>query len=972
MKKMDKIQIAELVQKAQTGDSEAMNQLLQTAYKNVLFQCRRIMKHSEDAEDMAQEVLIKIYETLGTLREPERFISWANTIATRRCINERMRNPKDLQFVEDEEGNSILDNLEELDQQSMPEAALDSEETRRMIRELIDKLPETQRVAVMSYYNAEMSVKEIAELLGVSENTVKSRLSYGRKAIEKGVKEYEKQGIKLYGLSPLPFLLYFLRSSAEMGSDAAASAAASAVLSAGAAAAGTATAAEGAAEVAAGTVEPAAAGAAGTSASAGAAAGTAAASGGASAAAGAATGTAAAAAGLLGGLSVKLAAAVLAGAVAVGAGAVGVVSLVSGGGSQDPAPYTARRTTLVEASGSSLGVYLETPEFEETSGGYRQINEYFDEMHQSFNPEGSRRVNWALEQGHDYLVTGQVAYQDRHYLSVTFMESQDSSYSSPTGCPTALTFDVGSGELMTLDDLWSSADDAGGAEDAAQWVAGLIDELGYGSMLTEHNYPSGGESFRLARCDMEAQGYMQGQPLYVWKQDADHILTIPLPVDLLPEGAGAEDIQPVELPPVVAYRTDLDSEISFMEDYYIETPAFESEAPGYQTINAYFEECHGEFANQEITAGFSPSTEEWPYYSYATFEIMGRDAQYVSVQRTTQYYLGVQNVGQTSYVTFDVETGQPVTLEELTGLAEGEITDQVRTWIENNPEYGGAWASETFRFSENSFYWTGGQAFYIWNASTGPRSFDVSIPLTLPTREEAPEGDSAPADPNAPVSPASYTMRRTTVAEEEGFRGIYLETPLFDEVNEGYRQINAYFDQLHQAFTPETDPKVAAMLTRYESGASQAQYARTCRVSYQDGYYLSITFRESIWPQGEVAADGRIDYTFDVRTGALLELSDLYEGTDQEVADWVAEAIRASEFGNLLTSANNTSADDGFYIAEKAVHQEDIEWDQEFASNHDGSPYEAGTPMYTWHIADTVDDVDIPLPAQLPLSAGEG
>lgn len=549
MKKMDKIQIAELVQKAQTGDSEAMNQLLQTAYKNVLFQCRRIMKHSEDAEDMAQEVLIKIYETLGTLREPERFISWANTIATRRCINERMRNPKDLQFVEDEEGNSILDNLEELDQQSMPEAALDSEETRRMIRELIDKLPETQRVAVMSYYNAEMSVKEIAELLGVSENTVKSRLSYGRKAIEKGVKEYEKQGIKLYGLSPLPFLLYFLRSSAEMGSDAAASAAASAVLSAGAAAAGTATAAEGAAEVAAGTVEPAAAGAAGTSASAGAAAGTAAASGGASAAAGAATGTAAAAAGLLGGLSVKLAAAVLAGAVAVGAGAVGVVSLVSGGGSQDPAPYTARRTTLVEASGSSLGVYLETPEFEETSGGYRQINEYFDEMHQSFNPEGSRRVNWALEQGHDYLVTGQVAYQDRHYLSVTFMESQDSSYSSPTGCPTALTFDVGSGELMTLDDLWSSADDAGGAEDAAQWVAGLVDELGYGSMLTEHNYPSGGESFRLARCDMEAQGYMQGQPLYVWKQDADHILTIPLPVDLLPEGAGAEDIQPVELPP---------------------------------------------------------------------------------------------------------------------------------------------------------------------------------------------------------------------------------------------------------------------------------------------------------------------------------------------------------------------------------------------------------------------------------------
>ena len=56
------------------------------------------------------------------------------------------------------------------------------------------------------------------------------------------------------------------------------------------------------------------------------------------------------------------------------------------------------------------------------------------------------------------------------------------------------------------------------------------------------------------------------------------------------------------------------------------------------------------------------------------------------------------------------------------------------------------------------------------------------------------------------------------------------------------------------------------------------------------------------------------------------------------------------------------------YIARRAVSQEDIQWDQEFATNHAGAPYEAGTPVYTWHIADTVDDVRIPLPAQLTLS----
>ena len=592
MARMERTQIADLVRKAQAGDSEAMNQLLQTAHKNVLFQCQRIMKHPEDAEDMAQEVLLKIYETLGDLREPEHFISWANTIATRRCINERTRNPKDLQFAEDEEGNSVLDELEELDQQYMPEAALDNDETRRMVRELIDQLPEPQRVAIMSHYNAEMSVKEIAQLLGVSENTIKSRLNYGRKAIEKGVKEYEKQGIKLYGLSPLPFLLYLLRSSAELGGDAAASAAASAVLSAGAAAAGTA-AAEGAgsvgavgsaAEAAAGAAEAASAGAAGTTASAGAVAGTGAA---ASASAGAGTaGAGAAGTGLLGGLGVKAAALILAGAVAVGGGAV----------------------------------------------------------------------------------------------------------------------------------------------------------------------------------------LLSGQP---------------------------------------------------------------GEAP------------------------------------------------------------------------------QPGTTQ----------------------------------------------------------SAGTSAPV-----QEGPEESADPIDPTAPVPLASYTMRRTMAAyeTEPASLGILLETPLFDEVNEGYRQINAYFDQFHQAFTPETDPKVAAMLARYESTGTDTDYARVCQVSYQDGYHLSVSFWEWVWPQGAVAADARIDYTFDVRTGALLELSGLHPGTDQEVADWVAEAIRASEFGDLLTSANYPSAEDGFHIAQRTVTQEDIQWDKEFATNLNGAPYEAGTPIYTWHIDDTVDDVNIPLPAQPILSAGEG
>ena len=182
MARMERGQIADLVRKAQKGEVEAMNRLLEAAYKNVLFQCRRIMDHPEDAEDMAQEALLKIYEKLDTLREPERFVSWANTIASRLCLNERQRNPKDLQFLEDEEGNSVLDNLVDIDLHNVPEAAMDSAETQHMVQELVDKLPPEQRKTVMLYYNAEMSIKEIAQRMDVSENTVKSRLNYGRRA----------------------------------------------------------------------------------------------------------------------------------------------------------------------------------------------------------------------------------------------------------------------------------------------------------------------------------------------------------------------------------------------------------------------------------------------------------------------------------------------------------------------------------------------------------------------------------------------------------------------------------------------------------------------------------------------------------------------------------------------------------------------------------------------------------------------
>ncbi len=216
---MEKEQLIALVKKSQSGDAEAIEKLLQYAHTSVSYQCRKMLNNEQDAEDMTQEVLVTIYTKLDTLQEPAAFWKWANQITATRCINALKRTHVEYQFAEDEEGHSILDNLEELDEQAIPDKAIDNAETARMIEEIVTSLPDAQRAATLMFYYNELSVKEIAKTMKVSENTVKSRLNYARKAIKEKVLDYEKQGVKLYGLSPLPFLLYFLRLAAQNSAD---------------------------------------------------------------------------------------------------------------------------------------------------------------------------------------------------------------------------------------------------------------------------------------------------------------------------------------------------------------------------------------------------------------------------------------------------------------------------------------------------------------------------------------------------------------------------------------------------------------------------------------------------------------------------------------------------------------------------------------------------------------------------------
>lgn len=249
-----------VIRRCLSGEQQAQEELVLAAQNRVYYHCKKMLKHEEDALDATQEILIPMLTRLDRLQDPEAFWGWLSAMTANHCRNVLTRGHREAQIPEDDEGNSLLDAFENLDEQSVPDKALDNDETRRMIVDLVDQLPPPQRQCVLMFYYEEMSVRDIAAALETSEGTIKSRLNYARKAIKAGVDAYAAQGIKLY--SAVPFLVYFLQKDALSGglSASAAEALAHTVLAGAAGTAAVGTAAAGTAAGAAGSSGGAAAG----------------------------------------------------------------------------------------------------------------------------------------------------------------------------------------------------------------------------------------------------------------------------------------------------------------------------------------------------------------------------------------------------------------------------------------------------------------------------------------------------------------------------------------------------------------------------------------------------------------------------------------------------------------------------------------------------------------------------------------
>ena len=209
--KQEKASISpELTARAKAGDQAAFTELYEQTHAG-LYRAVRAMVNDEDlAWDILQESYLRAFRSLDKLETNEAFLPWLRRIALNETAREMARS-RNLSFTElcDEEGE--LPEIPDLRLESQPEMKLDRQETSRLVREILDELPEQQQVIVGMHYYEELSVKEIAELLHLAPGTVKAQLHNGRKGVERRVRELEKQGVKLYGLSPVAFLMTLLR-----------------------------------------------------------------------------------------------------------------------------------------------------------------------------------------------------------------------------------------------------------------------------------------------------------------------------------------------------------------------------------------------------------------------------------------------------------------------------------------------------------------------------------------------------------------------------------------------------------------------------------------------------------------------------------------------------------------------------------------------------------------------------------------
>jgi RNA polymerase sigma-70 factor (ECF subfamily) len=173
---------ADLIARCKTGDRNAFDELIRKYEKRVYNFAYRLSGNHEDANDIASETFVRVFNSIGSFRGDASFLTWLFRVITNIYLDERKRQKarprQSLEEIIELEETSLVRQIE--DPQPGPEEVVQAGERTDLLQAAILALPEYQRVMIVLYHTESKSYEEIAELMQLPIGTVKSRLNRAR------------------------------------------------------------------------------------------------------------------------------------------------------------------------------------------------------------------------------------------------------------------------------------------------------------------------------------------------------------------------------------------------------------------------------------------------------------------------------------------------------------------------------------------------------------------------------------------------------------------------------------------------------------------------------------------------------------------------------------------------------------------------------------------------------------------------
>lgn len=180
-----------LMQRIKSGDIQSFDKLLERHHKRVLNIVYKYIGNKQSAEDLVQEVFLRIYKSRHSYKPKAKFTTWLYEIVKNLCLQELKKKSNKTYSIEANQENPKMNHIANLQNPgALPPEIIEKEEITLLIKEVIDSLPPNQRMAVVLNKYEDLSYQEIADSMAISMKAVKSLLSRARMNIKEKLLTY--------------------------------------------------------------------------------------------------------------------------------------------------------------------------------------------------------------------------------------------------------------------------------------------------------------------------------------------------------------------------------------------------------------------------------------------------------------------------------------------------------------------------------------------------------------------------------------------------------------------------------------------------------------------------------------------------------------------------------------------------------------------------------------------------------------